>query len=185
MQSKTKLLIAITFLVVSFAVLFRNVAASLVHHWYTDDNYSHGFLIVPLALYLAWERRERLAQLTPSPALVSGAVMVLGSVLVLVAGLLGAELFLTRLAIIGVLIGAVLFVLGWPHLKLLGFPIAVLLLMIPIPAILFNHIVFPLKLLASRVGEMSLSAAGIPVLREGNVITLAHTTLEVAHSCRC
>ena len=183
MQSKHKLLIAITFLVVSFVLLFRNVAASLVHHWYTDDNYSHGFLIVPLSLYLVWERRDQLARITPAPALVSGAIMVFGSVLVLLAGLLGAELFLSRIAIIGVLIGAVLFILGWPHLKMLAFPIAVLLLMIPIPAILFNHIVFPLQLLASRVGEMSLSAAGIPVLREGNIITLANTTLEVAEAC--
>jgi exosortase len=183
MQSKHKLLIAITFLVVSFAVLFRGVLVSLVNHWYTDDNYSHGFLIVPLALYLAWERRDKLSQIRPAPALVSGGIMVLGSVLVLLAGLLGAELFLSRIAIIGVLIGGVLFILGWPHLKMLAFPIAVLLLMIPIPAILFNHIVFPLQLLASRVGEMSLSAAGIPVLREGNIITLANTTLEVAEAC--
>ena len=183
MQSRYKLLIAITFLVASFAVLFRSVAALLVHHWYTDDNYSHGFLIVPLALYLVWERRASLAQITPVPALVSGGIMVLGSVLVLVAGLLGAELFLTRIALVGVLVGAVLFILGWPHLKMLAFPLAILLLMIPIPAILFNHIVFPLQLLASRVGEMSLSAAGIPVLREGNVITLANTTLEVAEAC--
>jgi exosortase len=183
MHPKHKLAIAITFLIVSFAVLFRGVVASLVHHWYTDDNYSHGFLIVPLALYLVWERRDRLSRLTPAPALISGGIMVLGSVLVLVAGLLGAELFLTRIAIIGVLIGAVLFVLGWPHLNMLAFPLAVLLLMIPIPAILFNHIVFPLQLLASRVGEISLAAAGIPVLREGNIIMLANTTLEVAEAC--
>jgi exosortase len=55
--------------------------------------------------------------------------------------------------------------------------------MIPIPAILFNQVVFPLQLVASRAGEASLSAAGIPVLREGNIITLANTTLEVAEAC--
>jgi exosortase len=183
MQSKHKLIIAVTFLAISFGVLYSTVAASLVHHWYIDDNYSHGFLIVPLAAYLAWERRQRLAATPPSPALFSGGIVVLGSVLVLLAGLLGAELFLTRIAMIGTLVGGVLFVLGWQHLKMLSFPLAILLLMIPIPAILFNHIVFPLQLLASRVGEMSLAAAGIPVLREGNIITLANTTLEVAEAC--
>ena len=66
---------------------------------------------------------------------------------------------------------------------MLAFPLGVLLLMIPIPAILFNQIVFPLQLLASQVGEAAVSAVGIPVLREGNVIFLANTTLEVAEAC--
>jgi len=56
-------------------------------------------------------------------------------------------------------------------------------LMIPLPAIVFNQITFPLQLLASQAGESVISAAGIPVLREGNLIVLAHTTLEVAEAC--
>jgi exosortase len=55
--------------------------------------------------------------------------------------------------------------------------------MIPIPAIIFNQIAFPLQLLASRFGEVSLTACQIPVLREGNVINLANTSLEVAEAC--
>ena len=55
--------------------------------------------------------------------------------------------------------------------------------MIPIPAIIFNEIAFPLQLLASRGAEYTLSAAHIPVLREGNIIVLANTTLEVAEAC--
>jgi exosortase len=55
--------------------------------------------------------------------------------------------------------------------------------MIPIPAIIFNQVAFPLQLLASRFGEMALLASQIPVLREGNVIHLANTSLEVAEAC--
>ncbi len=40
--------------------LYRDVLAGLVNDWAHDDNYSHGFLIVPLARYFAWERRDRL-----------------------------------------------------------------------------------------------------------------------------
>jgi exosortase len=65
----------------------------------------------------------------------------------------------------------------------LGFPLAFLLLMIPLPAIIFNQIAFPLQLLASRVGEHTLSSLEIPVLREGNLLILATTTLEVAEAC--
>ena len=173
---------ALGLLIASFALLYWRVIVNLVDDWATDDNYSHGFLIVPLAAYLVWERRDRLQQLTPRPSW-WGLPVVCGSVAVLLAGLLGAELFLSRIAIIGTLVGAVLFVLGWPYLRVLIFPTAILLLMIPIPAIIYNQIVFPLQLLASRVGESSLAVAGIPVLREGNILILANTSLEVAEAC--
>jgi exosortase len=173
---------SILVLAVSFGLLFWRVCAGLVSDWTTDDNYSHGFLIVPLAGYLAWERRDRLRQL-PAARSGWGLLIVVGSLAVLIAGLLGAERFLTRIALIGTLTGGVLFVLGWQHLKVLMFPLGILLLMIPIPAIIFNQIVFPLQIVASRVGEASLSAAGVPVLREGNVMILAHTSLEVAEAC--
>jgi exosortase len=111
-------------------------------------------------------------------------VLIVGaSLLVLAAGVLGAELLLTRVAMLGTIMGTVVFLAGWQYLWALAFPIAFLLLMIPIPSIIFNQIAFPLQLLASRVGEQALSAWGIPVLREGNVIVLANTTLEVAEAC--
>jgi exosortase len=82
-----------------------------------------------------------------------------------------------------VLIGGLAFVRGWATVRVLAFPIAFLLLMIPIPAIIFNQVAFPLQLLASQAGELMLSALNIPVLREGNLIILAHATLEVAEAC--
>ena len=169
-------------LLVSFAILYRNVIAKLVFDWGHDDNYSHGFLIVPIALYFAWERRERLLGAVRKPSSV-GLIVLLGSLVTLFAGVLGAELFLTRVSIIGVIAGGVLYVLGWQHLRILTLPIAFLLLMIPIPAIIFNQIAFPLQLQASRFGETALTLWNIPVLREGNVIVLANTTLEVAEAC--
>ncbi len=169
-------------LLASFAILYRNVIAKLVFDWGHDDNYSHGFLIVPIALYFAWERRERLLGAERQPSSL-GLVVLIGSIVTLLAGILGAELFLTRVSIVGVVTGCVLYVLGWKHLRILTLPIAFLLLMIPIPAIIFNQIAFPLQLLASRFGETALTAWNIPVLREGNVIVLANTSLEVAEAC--
>jgi exosortase len=72
---------------------------------------------------------------------------------------------------------------GWDRLRVLRFPIALLLLMIPIPDIIFNRVAFPLQLVASSLGETTLSAAGLPVLREGNLIVLPNMTLEVAEAC--
>lgn len=177
-----KKLLAPALVVVGFALLYWRVIISLVTAWYTDDNYSHGFLIVPVAAYFAWERRDRLFK-TPISSSTFGLVIVVGSILVLVAGILGAELFLTRISLLGTLVGSVLFMNGWQRLRVLAFPLAFLLLMIPIPAIIFNQIAFPLQLLASRAGEWAISAASVPVLREGNVLILANTTLEVAEAC--
>jgi exosortase len=167
---------------VGFVFLFHQVFTKLVADWYNDDNYSHGFLIVPIAAYLAWERRHRFWSAPVRPSLL-GLVVVVGSVLVLTGGVLGSELFMTRIAILGMLVGTLLFLFGWGRLRVLVFPIAFLLLMIPIPAIIFNQIAFPLQLLASRFGESVMNAANVPVLREGNVLVLANITLEVAQAC--
>lgn len=100
-------------------LLYHDVLAKLVLAWRTDDNYSHGFFILPIAAYLAWEQRGRLAKATIRPS-GFGLVLVLGSVLVLVAGVLGSELFLTRISLLGLLAGIVLFMFGWTHLRILG-----------------------------------------------------------------
>ncbi len=166
----------------AFVLCYWNVLTKLVYDWAHDDNYSHGFLIVPLALYFVWERRERLAAAPFRPGWL-GLVVVIASLGMLVAGTLGAELFVSRVSIVSLIAGTVLFVAGSTALRILAFPIAFLLLMVPPPAIIFNQIAFPLQLLASRFGETTLQAFSIPVLREGNVIMLANTTLEVAEAC--
>ena len=158
------------------------VLVRLVDAWSNDDNYSHGFLILPVAAYFAWERKDRFFAESRKPSWF-GLVVFIGSLLVLLAGLLGSELFLTRISIVGTIAGLVLFLFGWHHLKIMAFPIGFLILMVPIPSIIFNQIAFPLQLLASRAGEWAISAVGIPVLREGNVLHLARTTLEVAEAC--
>jgi exosortase len=165
-----------------FVILYYQVIASLVSNWWDNDNYSHGFLIVPIALYFAWERRAALKKAEKAPSLLGLAVVAI-SLAMLIAGTLGSELFLPRVSMLGILAGAILFLFGWNHLKILILPIAFLLLMIPIPAIIFNQIVFPLQLLASRFGESAILICQIPVLREGNVIHLANTSLEVAEAC--
>ena len=180
--SKSTVYAALALAAGSFCLLFWPVLTKLVYDWGINENYSHGYLIPPLAGYLVWERRHELMDVRPAGSSL-GLIVIAGSIGVLLVGLLGAELFLTRIALLGTLVGSVLFVLGWRHLKMLAFPLGVLLLMIPIPAIVFNQIVFPLQLVASRAGEAAVSAAGIPVLREGNVIILANTTLEVAEAC--
>jgi exosortase len=104
-------------LAVSFAFLYQHVITRLVNDWYNDENYSHGFLIVPIALYFVWERRKKLKEALREPS-AWGILVVLGSMASLLAGILGSELFLTRISILGTLAGIILFLYGWNHLKL-------------------------------------------------------------------
>lgn len=150
--------------------------------WAHDDNYSHGFIIVPLALYLAWERRDRIAR-TPAKPSWLGLPLIAAGIVALAAGTLGVELFLSRLSLIVVIAGSILFLGGWTHLRLLSFPLAVLVLMIPIPALVFNKIALPLQFIASEFGEVVLRALHITVLRQGNIIVLSNGALEVAEAC--
>jgi len=174
--------IAIALVVFGLAVVYWQVIERLVDAWIVDGNYSHGFVIAPFALFFAWERRARLKAKPLRPSWLGFAVFGVG-ILLLLAGLLGSELFVSRISLVVALVGLLAYLFGWGHVRILAFPLAFLLLMIPLPAIIFNQIAFPLQLLASRVGEWAIALVGIPVLREGNVLTLAHTSLEVAEAC--
>lgn len=171
-------------LVLATAILltYGSVLVGLVRQWGADDNYSHGFFVIPLALYFVWERRAALASAVRRPHW-AGLLLIVGSVLIYLAGVLGSELFLTRVSVIGVVAGAVLFVFGTTHLRILLFPIGFLVLMVPLPAIVFNQLAFPLQLLASQLGESVIAAAGLPVLRDGNVLHLPSRSLEVVEAC--
>lgn len=169
-------------LVAAFFLVYAEILISLSRDWSTDDNYSHGFLVIPAAAYLAWLRRNTLRSL-PVKGSTLGALIVGASLALLLAGTAGIELFVTRVSMVGVIAGSIVFLFGWAHLRVLALPVGFLVLMIPLPAILFNQIAFPLQLLATRFGVSGLELASIPVLREGNVIVLANTTLEVAEAC--
>jgi exosortase len=162
--------------------LYSGVAPGLVQQWANDEDYSHGFFVLPLSGYFVWERWHRLEEAARRPS-IFGLLVLAGSLVSFIAGQFGSELFLSRVSLIGLLAGLVLFLLGWTHLRLLAFPLAFLLLMVPLPEILFNRIAFPLQMIASQLGELAIATSGVPVLREGNVLLLPNRALEVAEAC--
>jgi exosortase len=98
-------------------------------------------------------------------------------------GNLGAEIFFSRCSLVLVLGGLVIHFCGWDYFRKMLFPWAFLFFMIPPPAIIFNQITFALQLLASQMAKFSLSAIGVPVLLEGNILRLPVMPLEVAEAC--
>jgi exosortase len=163
------------------AIYFR-VAAKLVFDWYDLPDYSHGFLVPFFALFVMWDNRVALRN-TPVRATWSGLPLILLGIAIVILGVYGADLFLSRISFLILLCGIIWTFFGRTMLHAVRFPLFILLLAIPFPAIVFNQITFPLQLLASQLASAILPLLGVPVLHEGNVIELPVMKLEVAEAC--
>lgn len=162
--------------------IYYRIAGKLVYDWYTLPDFSHGFLVPIFAGYLIWDKRKTL-EATPVRQSWRGIPLIVFAIVLLILGVYGVELFTTRMSFIFLMGGLIWTFFGSRMLRELRFPLLVLILAIPIPAIIFNHITFPLQLLASRIASDILPMLGVPVLQEGNVIQLPVMKLEVAEAC--
>lgn len=176
---------------ISFAIVFAyaTVLVKLVHDWWYDENYSHGLLIPVIIGYILWTQRDKLAHVSQRSSLLWGGAAVVCALFALWAGVAGAELYTQRLSLILLCAGVAVYFAGFAMLRMLLVPLSLLFLAIPIPAIVFNKIAFPLQLFASRCAVWSMSMLGIPVLRQGNIIELKPLNsfdtkkLEVVEAC--
>ena len=180
-SSKTSQL-AMVLLIMAFFGLYHQVFIELVKDWMIDDNYSHGFFIPLISAYILWNSLDKLKRLPVKPSNFGLFILVFG-LIVFILGSVGAELFTTRFSMLIVMFGLVVFLLGWAIGKAVFLPIAYLIFMIPLPAIIWNQIAFPLKLFATKLASLVISSIGIAVYREGNILHLTTTTLEVADAC--
>lgn len=162
--------------------LYWDVVADMAEVWWVDPAYSHGLLIPPLALYIAWIQKEDILAMPVRPAS-AGLWMTAFGCVVLLVGKLGAEFFLTRESLVIILAGLILTYWGWPRLWKLAFPLVLLATMVPIPTIVYNKLAAPLQLFSSWVASETLELMGIPVFRDGNVMNLPEISLGVAEAC--
>jgi exosortase len=163
-------------------LLYGSVLKGLVLQWWNDPDYGHGFFVPLFSGYILWHQRERWLTTRSKPSNF-GFVVMLGAVGLLIVGSLGAELFTSRLSMLLLFAGMILFLSGWDLLRAVSFPLGFLVLMIPIPVIIYNKITFPLQLLASQLASSFLELVGVPVLRNGNVLILSNFSLEVVEAC--
>ncbi len=163
-------------------ICYAPVLVRLVSQWANDEDMGHGFFVPLVAAYICWQNRQELLAEAPSPSWWGLLVVAYGAVQLFIATL-GAELFLARTAFIISLVGVLLLLGGFRRLRILAFPLLLLCFMVPIPAIIYGQITFPMQLFASQVASATLSMLGIPVLREGNILELASQRLNVVEAC--
>jgi exosortase len=178
----TKIYIQIALLALAFIMLYNHTIIKLVGDWSTDDNFSHGFLIPFITVYMIWHKKGELEGVS---AVKNnwGLLFIAAGMALHILGNIGAELFIMRSSMIFTIFGIVLYMTGGAVSKKIIVPVAYLFFMIPIPAIIWNKIAFPLQLFAATLSANVVNMLGISILREGNILHLANTTLEVVDAC--
>jgi exosortase D (VPLPA-CTERM-specific) len=165
--------------------LYASILARLFLQWVgpnRDPNFEHGIFVPLFTLFVLWQGRKKLQPIAPAPSW-TGLLLVALSLLILVLGVLGAELFFSRVSLLILLAGLIILFQGWTFFRAVLFPWAFLILMIPIPILIMSRVTFPLQLLAAKLATALLELVGVPVLRQGNVIVLASMPLNVAEAC--
>lgn len=167
---------------VAAALLYWRIVYEMGLQWWSDPNYSHGFLIPLCSAYFLWERRKELAATPASPSALGAPVVVL-AMLMLIVGNAAVEYFTMRTSLVTLVAGSVLLLFGVRVFRAALFPLLYLQFMVPLPYILYDAVSFPLKLLVTRISVLALRLSGITVINEGNMIMFPQLTLEVADAC--
>jgi len=163
-------------------VMYAPVLSPMARQWWSDPNYGHALLVPVFVAYVLWRERARW-QAVPTLASDSGFLIMLLAVGLLLLGMLSAELFTARVSLIILISGMVVFLAGWRMVRSIAFPLGYLMFMIPLPALVYYQLTFPLQLWASRLGAYGLVMLGVHTLRHGNLLILPNATLEVVEAC--
>lgn len=167
----------------SFAVAYYPVMKSLAATWMTSDNYSHGFFIPFLFIYIIWLKREKICQKDTVSPHWAGLVIVIVSLLSYLFASYAEIQTLASLSMVACLAGATLYLLGFSFVRELVFPFFLLLFMIPVPSQLYAKITIPLQLFVTKISALIAQLAGIPVFRAGNIIETPGLSLQVVEAC--
>jgi exosortase len=165
-----------------FVLMNYGVMRDLVTQWIEDTDFTHGFFVPVIAGYFVWDRREDLARIEPRPSL-WGLGLVVFAIMVRVLSIPTNPLYPQALSMVLMLGGLVWYLGGWQTAKIVAFPVAFLVLMIPPPGVIFTKIAVFLQGIATESSAVLLNLLGVQAHTEGNVLQLSNAVLEVARAC--
>jgi len=174
-------LIMLLITALALALIFFSALSSMVQRW-SEADYSHAWLIPPIAAFLVWQRRDALLGRSFSGSW-WGLALVLFGLLLWLAGELSSLYTLIQYAFLVTLAGVTLACIGGPAFRLLAVPLLLLLFMIPLPNFIYLNLSQQLQLLSSQIGVWVIRHFGISVFLEGNVIDLGNYQLQVVEAC--
>ena len=171
-------LAALVFGLIVLGSFFAEEAMAAIRVWQDSTAYNHCWLVLPVAGWLAWQRRNRLIGLSPAPspglallALPAGLAWLAAERLGIMEG--------RQLAAMGMLWALVLSLLGWPICRAMAAPLAYLVFLVP-----FGAFTTPLlqEVTVWLIG-LGLDLLGIPNYIDGLLIDVPAGTFEVAEAC--
>lgn len=172
----------LTAAIILMGVAFWGGIDELMVRWDKQEEYSHGYMLPLLTLYFIWQKKNNIIRTEFSPSWWGLTIIVL-ALIVFVIGEISALFILTQYALIMVLLGVALAIMGWPAIKLVLMPILLLIFAIPLPYFLEASLSANLQLLSSKLGVSFIRWCQIPVYLEGNVIDLGVYKLQVVEAC--
>jgi len=162
--------------------IYYSALTWLVTHDWEKEAYSYCWLILPVVFYLIWLKRDELASTPSEPSWTGLAPIGLG-IIFFWLGELGGEYFTMYISSWLILVGLCLLHLGWKKLKVIGFALFFMLTMFPVPDFINTRIMLQLRLISSKLGVAMIQVYGLPVARQGNIIDLGFTKLQVVDAC--
>lgn len=166
-----------------FAILTWPVWRWLWSEWMANDYYSHGILIVPVAVFLIIQRFRNDKELVYDPGRrsVYGMLVLAAFLLLYLYFLQDRALYLASFAMIGMLAGLVWAIAGGAVLRKLAFPIGFLVLMVPLPQV--DRVTLPLAMFTGVCSGSLVQFFGLDVTIVGNAVTLPNANLEIGAQC--
>ncbi len=162
--------------------LHFNALRWTVREWTNREEYSYGFLIPFISLFLVWQRKDELERIDLNGSWAGLAVLLVGLIIHFI-GELSALFVFIQYSFVVTLAGAVLAFTGRDGFRKVWVPVAFLLFMIPLPNFLYNDLSTRLQLASSAFGVGFIRLLNIPVFLDGNVIDLGTYKLQVAQAC--
>lgn len=166
----------------AFLIVYLPVIWGLISAWARSDDYSHGFAIVPIAMYILWQKRNVLLSTSFGGAW-PGLVVATVALIAYLVSIKGEMQTLGSFSMIFFLWGTVIFLFGFSIFKESLFPLSILFFMIPVPAQIVATLTIPLQLIVTKASVWLASIIGIPIFNEGNVINMTRCTFEVVQAC--
>lgn len=172
-------------LIVIFLFLFYPVARELINEWRSDPEFSHGFLIPFVSMYLIWSQREKVIALISDLEDVEfrKIILLIIGLLIFIIGRFLQHVFIEGIAMVVVLSGIILYLFGLKILKAVLFPICYLFFMLPIPYSINYFVANKMKFFIANSTKFLLNIGQIPVFLDGNTLNLTSISLEVVESC--
>jgi exosortase len=165
---------------IRFLALLLLTGVAYAYTWYwlyvrwtePDTFFAHGFLIPAVFLWLVHRRRECLARLEPSPSIWGLPLIILALCVHICA--MAVEIYSPSGFTLPVLMaGIILYCWGWPHLKLLLFPVAFLFFGVPWPMNWVQAMSFRLKIMAVEASTQVTNLLGTACQESGSFILFA------------